>query len=134
MSIFLSMYQSTIFGTSVRPRAAEGRAAPDAAGDELKRPRGDLLPRAGDADDDRGAPAFVTALERLAHRLDVADALEAVVGAAVGQLDEVRRRRSRPRFGFTKWVMPNFSPIARRAGLTSTPMIRFGAGQPRAPG
>jgi VIT1/CCC1 family predicted Fe2+/Mn2+ transporter len=32
----------------------------------------------------------VAALERLAHELGVADALEAVVGAAAGELDEVR--------------------------------------------
>jgi hypothetical protein len=32
-------------------RAAEGAALPDAAGDELERPRADLLARAGDADD-----------------------------------------------------------------------------------
>ena len=71
-------------------RAAERRALPHAAGDELERPRLDLLARAGDADDDRHAPAAVAALERLAHQVDVADALEAVVGAAVGQRDEVR--------------------------------------------
>jgi hypothetical protein len=44
MLILPSMYQSTIFGMSVRAaRAAEGGAAPDAAGDQLERARGDLL-------------------------------------------------------------------------------------------
>src|SRR6266404_978282 len=38
-------------------RAAERRAHPGAAGDELERPRRDLLARAGDADDHRLAPA-----------------------------------------------------------------------------
>ncbi len=33
-------------------RAAEGRALPDPAGDQLERPGRDLLARAGDADDD----------------------------------------------------------------------------------
>ena len=91
MSILPSMYQSTIFGTSVRPRA------PPNAVPFQTRPvtswNGRVLiswPGAGDADDHRHAPAAVAALERLAHEVDVADALEAVVGAAVGQLDEVR--------------------------------------------
>ena len=93
ISIFLSMYQSTIRGTSVRPaRAAERRALPHAPGDQLERARRDLLAGAGDADDDAHAPAAVAALERLAHQLDVADALEAVVGAAAGELDQVRHQ------------------------------------------
>src|SRR6266851_4672502 len=70
-------------------RAAEGRALPDAAGDELERPRRDLLAGAGDADDDRDAPALVAAFQRLAHQRGVADAFEAVIGAALGQVDEI---------------------------------------------
>src|SRR5690606_13746224 len=69
--------------------AAEGRALPDAAGDELERAGADLLARPRDADDHRGAPALVAALERLAHHLDVADALEREVGAAAGEVDDV---------------------------------------------
>ena len=38
-------------------RAAERGALPHAAGHELERPRADLLPGAGDADDGRDAPA-----------------------------------------------------------------------------
>ena len=90
MSIFLSMYQSTIFGTSVRPRAAERRALPLAPGDELERTRRDLLPGPRDADDDGDTPAAVAALEGLAHELRVADALERVIGAALREIDEVR--------------------------------------------
>src|SRR5262245_16455188 len=71
-------------------RAAEGRAFPHPAGDQLERARLDLLPRTGDADDHRNAPAAVAALERLAHQVDAADALEAVVGTAVRQRDDVR--------------------------------------------
>ena len=52
-------------------------------------PGGDFLTRAGDADDDADAPAPVAAFERLAHRLDIADALEAVIGAALGQVHEI---------------------------------------------
>ena len=84
------MYQSTIFGTSVRPRAPP-KAVPrhDAAGDELEGPGGDFLAGAGDADDDRLAPALVAALERHAHDLHIADAFEGVIGAAAGQFDEM---------------------------------------------
>src|SRR5882672_8588481 len=70
--------------------AAEGGAHPVPPGDELEGPRGDLLAGAGDTDDHRLAPAAMTAFQGLAHKLGVADAFEAVVGAAVGQLDQVR--------------------------------------------
>src|SRR5258708_3345722 len=66
-------------------RAAERRALPDAAGDELEWPRRDLLAGAGDADDDRDAPALVAAFQRLAHQRGGADAFEDVIGAALCQ-------------------------------------------------
>src|SRR5688500_13449075 len=50
-------------------RAAERGALPDAPGDELEGTRADLLAGACDADDDRRAPAAVTAFERLAHQI-----------------------------------------------------------------
>src|SRR5262249_18531099 len=62
--------------------AAEGGAAPYPAGDELERPRGNLLAGAGNADDDALAPAAVAAFQGRAHEFDVADAFERVVGAA----------------------------------------------------
>src|ERR1700680_4007450 len=71
------------------PRATEGRALPHPARYQLERPGANLLPRTGDADDDRYAPAPMTALERLAHQVDIAHALEAVIGASVGQVDGV---------------------------------------------
>src|SRR5574338_1731294 len=71
-------------------RAAEGGALPGAARDELEGTRRDLGARGRDADDHRDAPAAVRALERLAHRLHVADALEAVAGAALRHVDEAR--------------------------------------------
>src|SRR5690606_9715891 len=64
-------------------------AAPDAAGDQLERPRGDLLARLGHADDDALAPAAVTGLQRRAHDVGVAGAVEGVVGPAAGQLDQM---------------------------------------------
>ena len=68
--------------------APEGGAAPDAAGDELERAGRDLLARTGDADDHGLAPALVAALQGRAHDVDVADALERVVDAAIGQVDD----------------------------------------------
>src|SRR6201994_479138 len=70
-------------------RAAERRALPDTAGDELERSRGDLLAGLCDTDDDRYAPAAVAGLERLAHHVGVAGAVEGEVRAAVGEGDEV---------------------------------------------
>jgi len=79
------MYHSTIpRHIAPAPRAPEGRTLPHPPGDQLEGPRLDLLARAGDADDDRDAPAAVAALERLTHEIDIADALEAVVRATVG--------------------------------------------------
>ena len=75
-------------------RAAEGRAFPLPAGHQLERPGADLRAGFRHADDDALAPALVAALQRLAHRRGVADAFEAVVGAAIGELhdriDDVR--------------------------------------------
>src|SRR3569623_1487429 len=71
-------------------RAAECRAFPHAAGLELEGARRDFLPRARDADDHAHAPAAMAALERLPQQLHVADALEAVGGAAARELDEMR--------------------------------------------
>src|SRR5690606_13203725 len=67
---------------------AEGGAQPLAAGDQLERPGADLLARASHADDHALSPAAVRALERRAHHLDVADALEAVVHAPAGHLHD----------------------------------------------
>src|SRR6516165_3150596 len=71
------------------PGAAESRSFPDAAGDELERPRRDFLTGARDADDDAYPPALVAAFERLTHRLHVADALETVIRASTRELDEM---------------------------------------------
>src|ERR1700692_3861195 len=71
---------------------AESRTLPDPPGHELERARGDLLACPGDTDDDGHAPAAMAAFERLAHQLDVADAFEAVVGAAVGERHQVRHQ------------------------------------------
>src|SRR6185369_8991884 len=70
-------------------RSAERGAFPHAPGYQLERTRLDLLARARDADDDRDTPAAMTALECLTHEIDVADALEAVVGTAVSYRDQV---------------------------------------------
>nr|GEU28163.1 hypothetical protein [Tanacetum cinerariifolium] len=68
--------------------AAERGTFPFAARHQLERPGTDFLAGRRHADDERLAPTLVGAFERLAHQLGVAHALEAVVGAAVGQLDD----------------------------------------------
>src|SRR6185369_15295810 len=68
----------------------ERRAAPVAAGDELERARRDFLAGFGNADDDAGAPAAVAAFESRAHDVGIAGGVEAVVRAAVGDLDDLR--------------------------------------------
>src|SRR5690606_36473681 len=67
---------------------AERGPQPFAPGHQLERPGADFLARAGHADDHALAPAAMRALERRAHHLDVADALEAVVHAPAGHLDD----------------------------------------------
>src|SRR5215469_10469852 len=63
-------------------RAAEGRALPDASGDQLERARCDLRAGRRDTDDDGLAPAAMAGFERLTHDGDVAGAVEGIVGAA----------------------------------------------------
>src|SRR5690606_31011957 len=64
--------------------ATKGRAAPDAAGDQLERARADFLAGAGDADNDAFAPALVAALECGAQHVHIADAFKTEIDAAVG--------------------------------------------------
>src|SRR5579863_322841 len=77
-------------------RAAKGRAFPHPAGHQLEGPRRYFLTRAGDADDDRLAPAAMRRFQRLAHDLHAAGAVERIVGAAnligaaFGHIDEMR--------------------------------------------
>src|ERR1700687_5904664 len=68
--------------------AAERRAAPDAAGDQLERAGMYLFARARDADDGGLPPALVAALERGAHDVHVTDAFEGVVDPAVGHVGD----------------------------------------------
>src|SRR5882762_461607 len=70
-------------------RSAEGGALPDPSGDQLERPRPDFLAGPRDTDDHGDTPAAVAALEGLAHQIDVADALKAVVRAAAREVHEV---------------------------------------------
>src|SRR5260221_10006003 len=73
ISILPCMYQSTIFGTSVRPPcAAERGAFPHPAGHQLKRPRGNLGTRGGYYDYDRLASAAMAGFQSLPHDRDVA--------------------------------------------------------------
>src|SRR5256885_8741041 len=112
--------------------AAERGALPYAAGDELERARLDFLTRARDADDHRHAPALVAALQRLAHHVDVADALEAVVGAALGQVHQVRDQLGAGFFRIDEMRDAEFlgERLARRIGIHADD--HAGAGHARA--
>lgn len=68
---------------------AKGAAFPYATSDELEGTCGDFLAGGRDTDDDGFSPALVAGLEGGAHDVDVAGAVEGVVAAAVGHLDEL---------------------------------------------
>src|SRR5262249_9982750 len=95
ISILPSMYQSTIFGTSVRPRAPP-KAVPfqTPPGHQLEWARCDFRAGRRDTDDDGLAPAAMAGFECLTHDGDVAGAVEGIVGAAdlvgaaLGHVDE----------------------------------------------
>src|SRR5690606_22537153 len=70
-------------------RAPESRTLPHPPGDELEWTCRNFFASPGHADDDGLSPAAMCALQRLAHHLNVADALEGVIGTAVGQLNNV---------------------------------------------
>src|SRR5207249_12208639 len=67
---------------------AKRRTFPHPAGNELERARANLLAGAGDPDNHGYTPAAVAALQRLAHHIDIADALKGVVGAAIGEVQQ----------------------------------------------
>src|SRR5689334_14045404 len=69
--------------------ATEGGTLTDAPGHQLEGTGGDFLAGAGDADDDGDAPALVAAFQRLAHHGGITDAFEAVIGATLGEVDEI---------------------------------------------
>src|SRR5690348_5580042 len=70
-------------------RSAKGGSFPDPAGDQLKGAGRNFLTCPCDPDDDADAPTAVATFERLAHDIDIADALEAVIGAAFGQVHKI---------------------------------------------
>src|SRR5919198_5612178 len=110
------------------PRAAEGGALPDAPGDQLKRPRRNLLPCAGNADDNADTPAAVTAFERLPHDIDIANALEAVIGAALRQIDEIWHEVAFDLLRVDKMGHPEFFSQCPLARVEIDPHDHVGAG------
>ena len=91
MLILPSMYQSTIFGTSVRPRAPPNavpfhtRPVTSWNGRVLISCPAPATPMITDTPQPRWQHSSAWRIS-----VDVADALEAVVGAAAGELDQVR--------------------------------------------
>src|SRR3984885_7842094 len=69
--------------------AAECRPLPHAPRDQLEWTGRNLLAGARDSNDHRDSPAAMAALQRMAHQIYIADAFETIVGAAVGECDQV---------------------------------------------
>ena len=89
MLILPSMYQSTIFGTSVRPRAPPKAVPFQTRPVTSWKGRVEIsCPAAATPMMIDFAPAAMAAFERLAHRRRQADALEGEIGAPAGQVDD----------------------------------------------
>ena len=67
---------------------AERGSAPHPAGHQLERTGRDFLSGPGDADDGALPPALVAAFQRLAHNINIADTLEAVIDPAAAQVGD----------------------------------------------
>ena len=115
-------------------RAAEGGALPDRPVTSWNGRVAISLPASATPMMIADAPAAVAAFQRLAHHVGVAGAVEGVVGAAVGQLDELRRRCRRGHALRVDEVghAEACGPIPRLPGLMSTPMILSAPDQLRA--
>ena len=68
---------------------AKSRPFPNTSSYQLKRARRNLFTGTGNANDNTLPPAFVAALERLAHYLYLTDALKTVVRTAPGKIHEI---------------------------------------------
>src|SRR5476651_275362 len=85
-TVEITLYDPRQLGTAFY--TAECRTSPYATGHQLERTGGNLFAGTGHADNDGFAPAFMAALQRGTHHVNVADALEGEVHAAVGHFDD----------------------------------------------
>ena len=67
---------------------SKSSASPDATCDQLERTCADFLTRTRDPDDYGFSPALVAAFECCPHQIDVADAFEGIIHAAIGHFDD----------------------------------------------
>ena len=67
--------------------SSKGGALPNPPGNQLKWTGGYFLARAGDTNNDALALTFVTALQCLAHHIDITNALEGIVHATIGHIN-----------------------------------------------
>ena len=130
ISIFPSMYQSTIFGTSVLPRAPP-KAVPFQTRPvtswngrvEISAPAG-ATPMMIDSPQPRW---LLSSAARMTSTLPVQSKVYSAppIGseAVLVRLTRYGTRSPPTSFGFTKCVMPNRSPHSFFFGFTSTPMI-----------
>ena len=70
-------------------RATKRGTAPAAPGHQLEGPGIDFLSGTGNTDDDGFAPTLVTAFQRLAHHIGIADTFKGIIRAAASQLDQM---------------------------------------------
>src|SRR5690606_14206674 len=84
-----------------------------------------------DADDHADAPASVAALEGLPHQLHITHALEGVVSAPLGQLDEVRHEIAGdfPRVDELRHAEAAGQSLPRRVDVDADDLV--GASEPR---
>src|SRR5690606_12308654 len=90
LALHIPVYDAGHIGSAAR--APECAALPDPARHQLKRPGRYFLARPRYADDGALPPSLMAAFKRLTHQLDVAHALEAVVGAAFGEIHQIRHK------------------------------------------
>src|SRR5271169_6118619 len=107
--------------------AAKGGSFPHPASDQLEGPGGNLLAGAGDADDDADAPTPVSAFERLPHGLDVADAFEAEIGPALGQVHQIGDEVARDLLRVDEMGHPEFFGESSAFGIEVDPDDHIGA-------
>src|ERR1700693_4310759 len=112
--------------------ASESRTLPNSSRDQLEWPSANLLAGSGNADDHRDAPAAMAAFERLTHEVDAADAFEAVIRAATGQIDQIRHQVSLDFLRIDEVRHAEFlgKRLALRVDVDSNDLV--GAGQPGA--
>ena len=90
ISILPCMYQSTIFGKSVRPDALpRAFQPPNPSCEQLRDSRADLCGDGGHTNDNTFAPAFFRKLQGCAHHVHVVSSVKGIIRAPASAFDKV---------------------------------------------